>query len=425
MRYESAKGDPQQVSLFVTRQVDRGVEVSLTVDVRCSKKVDDAARTTKTRVGADGHLDVKMPVSGKDGDDSFTDGTAHFEGDVTPDGGIAGTVDVQLLEYDQMDRDAVRGKCSTKNAKWQAQPGPPDPGLSRLEAVVPLPRATVGDDWVAGIGASDDAVYLGTSADVGQAPHSVVRVDPETGKRVWRQPAKGEVHTIVPAGGAVWVASNGRRLGTGDVVRLDAKTGEQTAALRGNRVAVGPDGSVWIGQDGGREIRRVDPSDGHDLRTYEVPEQTGTQNPIAAGSAGVYAAVLTEEPFPRFERLARLDPATGAVTVSTGGPAGQGGTSSLVADGSTVWDLSSSGVLGFDAVTLAPTGKNEDDAYPAFGGATAPSGLWVGDYHAILVVDRTGQIVSTVTGFSGPVTATASKVWVYDHVAGLVRFSAV
>jgi hypothetical protein len=415
--YESLKFDQQQLSFFVIDVTSNGeTELVMTVHVTCGGGLTGSG-TFPGRVDTEGRLRARGPVRDQDGDDTFTVGKAEVSGRVKVGGTVTGTIAFDLLEHDQMDRNDVRGKCKRTDDPWTVRGGDADTAFARIEGVVEPQDDDIADGWVPTIAADADAVYFAVEADVGAPPYRVVKVDPTDGTTTWSTRIDVEPRSLVVRDGAMWVASDER------VLRMDAGDGDVTAEIDATWVSIAPDGAVWVASDRSRTVRRLDPATAEEQERFDVrAELSGIDDSLVASADAVYTLALSEPAGAggRDPVVLRLDPSTGAINTAEGPDAG-GITRQLVADGDTLWLLSTVGVERRDGATLAVT--NEYDAYPAYGAVAAPPGLWVPDYFAVQVVDAAAAPAFVLPTLGGPLAAGHGDLWLYDRTFGLVHIA--
>jgi MarR-like DNA-binding transcriptional regulator SgrR of sgrS sRNA/predicted Ser/Thr protein kinase len=156
----------------------------------------------------------------------------------------------------------------------------------------------------------DDLVLAGarTWAVLAGQPGKLARVDAARGRVAHPVPLPFPAASVVGAGNALWVTEDaGPR-----IARLDARNGRVTRTLRvaGHEDHTGPlavaDGSLWIGR--GPEVLRVDPRNGRVLHRFKTPVRASL---LKAGDGGVWVASSQEG------RVARIDPVSNTVRART------------------------------------------------------------------------------------------------------------
>jgi DNA-binding beta-propeller fold protein YncE len=375
--FASPKSDDQRVSYYALEVRGGTTRIVATVRVRCAKGLVAAGDIAGT-VDRAGRLRIDGPVSFQDGDDTFTNGSATFTGNVADDGTAAGTVSFHLTKTDQMNVDDVRSKCERHDVSWSVAAGTADPALARIRAVVPIDASLQKGLTLGGIAAGDKALFI--AHDSG----SLRRIDPATGKVVWRRVVVRPKHVfarIVVGAGAVWVADQDVRTPT--IVKVDPETGKVLERVPGHSIAFAPDGSAWVtAKQFGHELRHVDPATGKVLASYTYAPRLTVG--LAAGPAGVYVGTETANGSAD-DLIARIDPATGAIVASA---PDVGGTGDLYADGTQVWYSDRTGEISLDPLTLAKRGADGVDA--GEGVALGPAGLFVGDYTGLVALGPDG-----------------------------------
>jgi outer membrane protein assembly factor BamB len=408
--YASPTDDEQQVSYYALEQRGDTTRIVANVRVRCRKGMFGVGEIVGTVTG-DGAVHIDGVVRSKDGDDTFTLGSATFDGKVAADGSARGHVSYQLIKTDQMNDDDVRDRCHQDDVQWRVGVGAPDAGVARLTEVVPIAKHVLVDITLDGVGAGDGALYVAHTSG------SLRRIDARTGKVRWRS----EVNTgqsqgsVVVGGGAVWL-SDGRR--GGKIARIDAASGKVTSRIPGSAIAFAPDGTAWVvTQEFGHELRRVDPASGDTIARF--PFELRLTVGLAAGPDGVYVGTETQE---KGGVVARIDPATGATLATADVGQGDG---TLRADTSGVWYDDPTGVWNLDPTTLAELGTSKD--YTAYGAAQTPSGLAVGDFSGLILLGPGATKRFELPLLSGPLAADGNVVLVLfslEGQAGLARIDA-
>jgi outer membrane protein assembly factor BamB len=408
--YASPKDDEQRVSYYALEQRGGTTRIVANVRVRCRKGMVGFGEIVGT-VKGDGAVHIDGVVRSQDGDDTFTLGTATFDGKVATDGSATGRVSYHLIKTDQMNDDDVRDRCNQDDVEWRVSAGTPDAGVARLTAVVPIARNVLDDVTLDGVAAGDGALYVAHTSG------SLRRIDASTGKVVWRSEvnaARSEGSVIV-GGGAVWLtnASRGNK-----IARIDPASGKVTARIPGSSIAFAPDGTAWVvTEEFGHELRRVDPVSGETIARF--PFELRLTVGLAAGPAGIYVGTETQE---NGGVVARIDPATGATLATASVGQGDG---ALRADASGVWYEDPTGVWNLDPTTLAELGSSED--YAAYGTAQTPSGLAVGDYSGLILLGPGATKRFEIPLLSGPLAADGNVVLVLfslEGQAGLARIDA-
>ncbi|MGZ8708498.1 MAG: protein kinase domain-containing protein [Gaiellaceae bacterium] len=181
-----------------------------------------------------------------------------------------------------------------------------DPSTDLVESSWTLPNAGASDAFAFDQGAGWLAV--GPSAVWAGSSRAISRIDPVTGRL---RPRTSPVWGPMAFGfGSLWV------LGT-KLERLSPVTmrREATVQLPGGfvRVATGL-GSVWVSDDEGDAVLRVDPQEDAISRTYDVG---GSPFGLAIGRAAVWVAIDSGT-------AAHIDPGTNAVTLTPVGGAPRG-----------------------------------------------------------------------------------------------------
>ncbi|HSD77687.1 MAG TPA: protein kinase, partial [Solirubrobacteraceae bacterium] len=139
-------------------------------------------------------------------------------------------------------------------------------------------------------------------------PGRLVRVDARRGRVGRPVPLPFPAATVVGAGGSLWVVEDGGAR----IARLDARSGRQIRTLHvpGHTDQTGPlaasNGSLWIGR--GPEVLRVDPDTGRVLRRFKAPVRASL---LRAGGGAIWAASRREG------RVVRIDPVADRVTART------------------------------------------------------------------------------------------------------------
>jgi len=168
--------------------------------------------------------------------------------------------------------------------------------------------ATAGIAVVAA-GAVVSAVFLGPVASQRPAPHPASRpftVITRTGLPPW-----GPVSGMAAVPGGVWLASWMQ----GELLRIDAGTGQITARLPVGRPQDGPDaiaygaGSLWVTDFQTADLLRLDPATGRLLATVHLPAQIGD---VAVGGGFVWVSQWGHVAGGWY-RLAEVSPVTGHV----------------------------------------------------------------------------------------------------------------
>jgi hypothetical protein len=408
VRYESPGTDRQQVGFFAIPGSD---ELVFSISVRCKGHLRGTGRFP-AHLDAKGRLTAEGPVSSKDGDDTFTDGSAKVTGRVDADGGASGHVDFDLEEYDQMTTSDVRGRCSRRRAPWDSGPGTADPGLARIQGATPLPDGVTGE-YAGSVVAADGSVYASLAKHPVAPPFRLVRVDPTSGRVMWSTRLVDEPATLVAGTGAIWAAING------SIDRFDAATGKLTGQTPGTLVAVGSDGSVWAATADTSEVRRLDTTTGTVVAKIAVDGGDIVGDGMAAGPSGIYFTLRNDAPIgvSRTDELVRFDPATGIVAARVEADEGK-----LAVDGSTLWSVLVSGVALFDPVTLTKVAENGDVYDPGGIGLAAP-GLWMADYSELDAVDRTGHLALTIPWVRGQTASDTEVVYLLTREYGLFHLS--
>jgi streptogramin lyase len=141
----------------------------------------------------------------------------------------------------------------------------------------------------------------------------LIRVDPTTGAQLLFSPGGSDPSGVaVTASGQIFVVDQ-----AAVVFRVDASTGEQTTVTAGGLlaapigIAIGTDGRLFVADEGGRQIVRVDPLTGSQTLVTSFP---GIPFGIATECAGTFIVTDTEN-----GRVIRIDPSTGSQSVVSSG----------------------------------------------------------------------------------------------------------
>lgn len=260
-----------------------------------------------------------------------------------------------------------------------------------LASVRTLPLA----DPPTGIAAAGGGIWVATSSPR-QSFVAVSRIDPQfdtIGPPV-------RVGNVVPgtpaavAGGAagLWVAPY-----SGELTRLDARTGRVAAQLDPNAAPVGVDagdGAVWVSDSRADTVTRVDPT-GLSTGVAVGHEPAG----VAVGDGGVWVADTGDD------AVVRIDPQTRSVTTTI--PVGHAPDGLAVGAGS-VWVANS----GDGTVTRIDPASAKAIATITVGGS--PQQLTVADGRVWVTVDAPAIPAKTVQGGGGTVRLEAS--YDVDHM---------
>jgi YVTN family beta-propeller protein len=153
-------------------------------------------------------------------------------------------------------------------------------------------------DWElvdGGLTVAGGRVWLSGRAYPGIQP--IVRVDPATNRKADTVPT-GADGALASGGGSVWHAGSA----TQSIYRLDPRSGRTLAKIPvgvvAKHLAVGDDGSLWVGSDSGR-VTRIDMATNKITGTFQV---SGRAPAVAAGFGSVWivdtahAALLRVQP---------------------------------------------------------------------------------------------------------------------------------
>lgn len=221
---------------------------------------------------------------------------------------------------------AVRGWCAAMDtgfgAVWSASCEPS--GLIRIDAATDeVDRIRFDEpirDSEASVGAGEGAVWI----VVGELADTLLGIDPETLEVAHRFTIPINSAAVRAGLGAVWVT----RPFSQELLRVDPASGETTA------IPVGPgprflalgEGAVWVMNQRDGSVSRVDPTSATVTATIDVGREIrGGDIAVGGGSVWVRGGP---------ELLARIDPATNAVSERYGPDAGSG---SVAADDDAVW----------------------------------------------------------------------------------------
>src|SRR4051794_446098 len=139
-------------------------------------------------------------------------------------------------------------------------------------------------------------------------PGRLVPVDARRGRVGRPVPLPFAAAAVVAGGGSLWVVEDGGAR----IARLDARSGRKLRTLRiaGHTDETGPlavaDGSLWVGR--GPEVLRVDPGSGRVLHRFRTPVRASL---LKAGAGAIWAASSQEG------RVVRIDPVADRVTART------------------------------------------------------------------------------------------------------------
>jgi predicted Ser/Thr protein kinase len=156
----------------------------------------------------------------------------------------------------------------------------------------------------------DDLVLAGarTWAVLAGQPGKLARVDTARGRVGHPVPLPFPAASVTGAGDALWVVEDaGPR-----IARVDARSGRVTRTLRvtGHEDETGPlavaDGALWVGR--GPEVLRVDPRSGRVLHRLSTPVSASL---LKAGDGAVWVASSREG------RVARIDPGSNQIKART------------------------------------------------------------------------------------------------------------
>jgi predicted Ser/Thr protein kinase len=140
------------------------------------------------------------------------------------------------------------------------------------------------------------------------SPGRLARVDARRGRAARPVPLPFPAASVVGAADALWIVEDaGPR-----IARVDARSGRvtQTMSVAGHTDQTGPlavaGGSLWLGR--GPEVLRVDPRSGRVLHRFSTPVRASL---LKAGGGAVWVASSREG------RVARIDPVSNQVTART------------------------------------------------------------------------------------------------------------
>jgi streptogramin lyase len=221
------------------------------------------------------------------------------------------------------------------------------------------------------------------------------------------------------AADAIWANA----FGAGDLVELDAGTGEELARIPVGDEPEGLDvgfGSVWVVLQSSGQLARVDPTSETVLQTWPLGNEPRL---VTTGTQAVYASVYYDG------TVVRVDPATGTSVTSErlcGGP------HEMLELGDSVYVActTTDEVVRIDPTTLAERGRVDVEAADAL--AVAPGGqLLVGteDGPSVAVLDPAAMSVTrTVVAGSGhrvtsanvDLVASDDGAWISDPNLNLV-----
>jgi len=138
---------------------------------------------------------------------------------------------------------------------------------------------------------------------------SVVRFDRTSGRMVDQRTGGNPYGLAVDRAGNLWFCKlTADRLG-----RIDARTGAMSEVFLGNgsrprRVALAPDGTLWVTLNGLGKLAQVDPGTAQILRTYDMPGGSGS-NPFAVAATADGRIWANEY---RTDTISLLDPRNGS-----------------------------------------------------------------------------------------------------------------
>ena len=270
---------------------------------------------------------------------------------------------------------AVAPTSTPTEASVRARVSLPSDGVIATEASLAL--SAFGSVWV---------------PQIGNAHGWVVRIDGATGTVVARIAVGAAPGSLAVAGDSIWVAntsgSSGAARGANTLSRIDPRTNHVIATVAvkiGGPIAAGF-GSVFVpGPDeGGSPLTKVDVANDRVAASYSV-----TGIPIVACNALWLLRTLPTETFPHPVTIARLDPNSGARTVSVAIPEG----------GGRPYDV--------DGRCLMLTGENSADE--------TPTESWI----AILGAD--GRIITRSPRIEYRTMVLAERLWIQLDAGGVIR----
>jgi hypothetical protein len=194
-----------------------------------------------------------------------------------------------------------------------------DPGSNRLAGRTLIPRPP--DFYGAGLVLGAGALWVG-------AGDRTVRVDARTG----RVAGSVEVEVQAAAPDGLWSCTAGRQGGPGRLVRLDPRTLAVTAQVRLSRcpvALVAEPGTVWALDDSGRQLLRVQATDGRVTRIglpvvafNFLPDEAHPGAQLAMGEGALWVVSDQIETPTRLgarvgRGVVRIDPRTARVTAVT------------------------------------------------------------------------------------------------------------
>jgi YVTN family beta-propeller protein len=225
------------------------------------------------------------------------------------------------------------------------------------------------------------------NADDGTLSH----IDPQTRKVVKTIGIGGDVSDVAVGFGSVWVA-NGN---DGTLTRIDPNLDAvETTIDLGGRNALAPqpvfsvatgEGAVWA--TSGTRVVEIDPATNEVTRRIRL----GSVLSLTVGEGAIWVTTISE-------RILRIEPATGAVTVEIPVPSQA---FEPVAGGGALWAIVPIGngeIWRFDPNTGSPSGTTHPGKYPV-DLALAPKALWVaneGDETVSRIDPATRKVGATI-----------------------------
>lgn len=233
--------------------------------------------------------------------------------------------------------------------------------------------AAGGSVWVAGLGTGD-----------------VVRLDPKTGREQSRVSVAPRLFNLVAAPGAVWAVSNG----VSSAVRMDAKSGKVTAT-----VPVGSQpydatwgfGSLWVSNASDGTVSRITGT-----KVVKTIKAGVEPNGIAAIGRFVWVTDHTGG------SLLRVDPATNRIT----GKVALAGADWVTEANGALWVSQETNVVArVDPASLRVLATVKVRRNP-LGSAVVGGQLWVPciDSNVVVVIDvKSARVVRTIPAGPGPI----------------------